>query len=354
MFPRFLLVSLGVGLSVCVLASCKKRVAPLEARPFAAQADTGAVASLFSNGESFSLENVKKGKTCGSVKSGEIVPVPLPWPAEVKAKLMQELARFELAPTLVPLIHGIYLADFPRDFAIGLTCHDAASNKMVVFLNPVVVNETRSPYPVPDAQGVFPPVWEDRGDPLIQTFFHELFHVLDLGVHFDSLRAYVEGQTQEKTFRVRMYELSWLSLDKSRFGPAPGEAPSVGLWQGAEGKSRPWPDAHVRRSHGPATFGLADVPTLQSLRDKAEWLQTRTNFFSPYADGNPLEDFAVTLETVYFGRKRNQWYRMRFFPPVAPFDFDTSTFAFSNVPHREKACLALQDVFGETCEARSP
>ena len=309
--------------------------------------------SLFSDGESFSIEDVKNGKTCGSVKNGSLTFTFVPWPAEVKLWLTSEFLKLKLKQSIVEHIQGVYLARYSKDLAQGITCHDAKTNKMVVMINAKLVESRRAPFSpqrntAKDYRAEGNPVLEDRGDDLLQTFVHEMFHVLDLAFYYDDLVDYIDKKSTKKTTRVKLYEMSWSQPSQSIF-----ETKSATKLTGySQSEKASDTDSHPLSAEN--SFALSEtkghgIEFLKSDLLESKRLASATNFFSPYASSNFLEDFAVSLESIYMGKTYDSWYRKEFFSPLSPFLFSTEKLLNESSLHREKKCLIQTEIFEDPC-----
>jgi hypothetical protein len=321
------------------------------AQPSSKEASLG---NLFSDGESFSLQDVKEGKTCGSVRNGNLTFTFVQWPGELKKWLAGELAKMKFKKSATEKLHGIYLANYSNDIGTGLTCHDAKSDKMVVLINAKLVTRERRDLSQQvmttpnDLRPLGIPVLEDRGDAILQTFVHEMFHVIDLAYYLDDLADSLEGKAAGASFRQTLYEMSWKEPLKSRFGEDKAEATELAL----TATSIKNIDAHPLKKH--SGLFLADEASppqdeMQIWLNENKWIATQTNFFSTYAKDNFLEDFAVSLEAIYSGKAYDTWYRVEFFAPLEKFLLSTKALIESSPSHREKACFIRKEFFGDPC-----
>lgn len=359
------------GVALAAGTGCKVKVAlPTRAPARMARAEPQRPSArdllpLFDDGASFSLEDVKSGKTCKSVREGKVTFSFVPWPPEEKERLASLFAAHPLASRIAPHVHAIYLARYPLGFSWGLTCHDAVSNRMVVLVNEALQRLPRTN----GTEGMA--VYEDRGDPLSGTFLHELAHVLDMGEFLEPLDDMLQGKRTRdpKDFRLILYESSWKDSTTSVFESAPAAPMSLTDAAGAPDAVAPggrlaWPDAHPFREDAQdvkldSPFALqlksstgasrARVPAMETLRAQAEFVATRTNFLDPYAASNSLEDFAVTVTAVDTGRRMGYWYRLEFGPPYAPFRFVTEELVRASPAHKAKACLVRAALFNDPC-----
>jgi len=273
-----------------------------------------------------------------------------PWPAELKAFLASELAKFPEFDLVTGAVAGIYLAkpemltlaDAPPGTGVaGIMCGVANDKKGYVFINyqEYVTNRlARGPLQnyQPLTGVVDPHVLTEHGDQAVYTLVHEIFHAFDLA-YFSS----TNGSSAQVAGRNDVYELAWDDAGESL-------DPRVEIFA-----RRALATGHVCTGRG---FNLSPE-TADEFADAYRQLAEETNFISPYAQSNYAEDFADTLATWYFkavydeGLVRTVYSNDLTTTPVDPaqeiYKFDTKAILKGSAGHRNKMCAMVDLVFAD-------
>jgi hypothetical protein len=270
-----------------------------------------------------------------------------PWPAELKAFLASELAKFPEFDLVTGAVAGIFLAkaDMLSDPSLpelggiaGIMCGAAGDTRGYVFINheEYVTNRLAS-----GALGTYqsltgavdPHVVTEHGDQAVYTLIHEIFHAID--------HTYYRNTDDATALagRAEVLELAWNDAGDSL-------DPRADIYA-LTGTSRR-PGCTLRG------FSLAPVTPdehVAAYRQIAE----ETNFISPYAQSNEGEDFADTLATWYFrvtydnGLIRSVYREDITATPLSSaellYKFDTKEILSTSERHRDKMCAMVDLVF---------
>lgn len=282
--------------------------------------------TIFKDEIDFSVDDLKAGKTCPSVKSGKFsISHAKAWPTSLVKVMNTELTKLTYWNKIAPKLNGIYLINLPKVF--GLTCHLRSSDKYVIFVNLTAISDGRSLTAIDLKNDIAnmivdnTNIQENRGDLLLSTLIHETMHVIDLAFFYDDLLQLLNGQrkTQNGIIRKNFFDMSWS-------GGSPTEMPvnNFGIDM--------------------SSFGLSASSAVGILKS----LASESNFISPYAAENFQEDFAVTLESYYMGSHYNFWYHTSVGAPYN-YSYSASQLFKSSPSHRTKMCFLAEAALDETC-----
>jgi hypothetical protein len=312
--------------------------------------------SVLKDSPDFALEDLGRGDFCGSFKRGNLSFEFEAFPIEVRNVLDTAWQTMTIRSLFEGQLKGVYLAkfnevkdvvgsqdstNFGQSHSNGVTCQAGTNGNYVVILNKSLLSRARSKQNYDGASynidsrphGYF----SARGDEVVNTFVHELFHVLDfsrlkvnlkfaLGTEpptnsqISTIKEFPFG-VAEADFRRRFLGLSWRDETQSHFVNPP--------------KVNPGSRSPVAEAYNFFKFAFE-----------------KSNFFEPNAATNPWEDFASSLEFVYISKVYNFWPGVSFYSPIAPTQerFDSKALIQKSNMHREKYCL-LSEWFwpGQSC-----
>ena len=338
--------------------------------------------NFFKDKIDFNIEDVKNGKVCGSVKNDKVSFIYKTWPNNLKKFLSSEISKFEYIKLISPHLEGVYLVEMVPNMALGLTCHDAKTNKYVVFFNNdlAVANRDYTNVDVKsyivDGRQNGSPFLESRGDGALHTLIHEMFHVLDLALYWDNFADLMGGKkpndSQKAEVRRHFYETTWKTPTQSVFENVlqPGssavslptnQAENLSL-AGATSLDKGRIFSSKLKDHIETTIAaknersqlinLDDDNASQNVSNfefRLKNIEDKTNFTSDFATGNFIEDFAVTLAHYYIGTRYNIWEKYEFFAPLKPYIFTPKNILGRDSLQRQKTCELVKSVLNESC-----
>lgn len=274
----------------------------------------GEKTKIFRNNSLSLLDGIKKGPLCGSIKNGEISLESYEWSSKLISYLTSELEKFPLYNDIKIKTKGIYLSKFNNDDINGIACIDGSDNSYVIFLNADTLITPRSSHSSFDSSSYIyknSGFFDEVGDLLLHTLFHELFHIVDYSKYIDVYKgAYLENARKEFS------ELSWENVENELSNPI---------------------DKYE------IEYDTASVQYYKALAN--------TNFVTDNATANIFEDFATSLEVYYMLSRYDSKRSTQFYSEMFGEDYtwDVKEIVSSNPQLKNKLCQIAEIVLEEKC-----